>query len=683
MRKISILLSLLVLASMLLSACGSAATPVPTEAAATDAATGEPAATAAPAAEDTAPNPYIGSGQLDGNGVPPDFFSDVHIRKAFSYAFNWDTFAADVYNGEAVQSLELPLLGMPGYNPDEAHYYYDLAKSEEEFKLADLDHDGIAAGQETDGSDIWNLGFRLQIIYTQGNTVRQTISEILAAQIYKVNPLFLVDVLGLPFPAFLSAQRAGRVPIIVPGWQEDIHDPHNWYKPFINGTFGSRQHLPADLAAELRAMVNDGVAQAKAEDRAKIYDELNQIYYEQAIGLPMVTATSHNFEQRWVLGRIQNPLYAGINFYTLAKTADAPNPSTFTEASIADITDLDPALSYDTASAEVVQAVYETLIFFDGIETNKFVPQLADSYEVSADGLTYTFHIRSNVKFNSGNILTPSDVAYSFQRGLLQGGYVSPQQLIAEPLLGIGNEDISQLVDETGALADDREGMMAADPAALKAACEKVMSAVVADEAAATVTMKLAQPWGPFLPTLAGPWGSVIEQKWAVDNGAWDGSCDTWQNYYAATTEDDPINTIMNGTGPFKLDHRTPSQEIVLVRNEDYWGKPATLERVVIQVIPEFGTRYAMLQAGDADWVVVNPDQRPQVDNMVGEMMVFDMAANKYGEPVQVCSIDPSKLGLAKFVPCAAGETGKGMLRLYIGRPAIAQDVITYNFNMP
>jgi small subunit ribosomal protein S4 len=66
---------------------------------------------------------------LDGNGVPPDFFGDIHVRRGFAYAFDWDTFANDLYNGEAVQSIELPLVGMPGYNPDQAHYYFDLAKS--------------------------------------------------------------------------------------------------------------------------------------------------------------------------------------------------------------------------------------------------------------------------------------------------------------------------------------------------------------------------------------------------------------------------------------------------------------------------------------------------------------------------------------------------------------------------
>jgi peptide/nickel transport system substrate-binding protein len=228
MRKLIIGSSLLLIASMLLSACGSAATTAAPAPATVAPATSAPAAaTAAPATSAPATaaptqaavnNPYLGSGQLDGNGAPPDFFSDVHIRRGFAYAFDWDTYARDMYNTEAVQSLELPLLGMPGYDPKAPHFTFDVAKSAEEFKLADLDHDGIAAGDETDGTDVWNMGFRIQMLYNQGNTVRQTVAEILQDTIGQVNGKFIVNSIALPWPAYLGAQGAGLIPIMTYGW---------------------------------------------------------------------------------------------------------------------------------------------------------------------------------------------------------------------------------------------------------------------------------------------------------------------------------------------------------------------------------------------------------------------------------------------------------------------------------
>jgi peptide/nickel transport system substrate-binding protein len=287
------------------------------------------------------------------------------------------------------------------------------------------------------------------------------------------------------------------------------------------------------------------------------------------------------------------------------------------------------------------------------------------------------------VKFHNGDEMTPSDVAYSFQRGVLQGGTSSPQFLLTEPFFGVGVDDIAAVVDPEGSVYDDRALMQAFDPAALVAACEKAKAAIVADDAAGTVTMTLAQPWGPFLPTIAQTWGSVMDQKWVVENGGWDGSCDTWQNYYAMDPAEDPFTAITNGTGPFKLDHWTVGQEVVLVRNDEYWATPATLERVNLLNVPEWGTRFAMLQAGDADIVTVNLEDTPQADKLVGEFRVFDEAANAYAPAQPLCSIDETKLGVAKYIACAAGETGTGgQLRMLIGRPSIVKNVIIYNFTI-
>ncbi len=362
------------------------------------------------------------------------------------------------------------------------------------------------------------------------------------------------------------------------------------------------------------------------------------------------------------------------------KSADS---TTFVVATIGEPETLDPALAYETAGGEIIQNVYETLVFYDGEATDKFVPQLAESWEVSEDGKTYTFKMRSGVKFHDGADMTASDAAYSFQRGLLYGGYSGPQWLLAEPFFGIGVDDVSLLVDPEGAMADDSEALKAADPAALKAACEKVTGAIVADDAAGTVTMTLNQAWGPFIATIANGWGSILDKDWAVANGAWDGSCDTWQNFYAVPSENDPLTTVMNGTGAFKFDHWTQGEELVLARNDAYWRDPAKLERVVIKSIDEWGTRYAMLQAGDADQVAVPAESRSQVDEMVGEISAYDLAAGAYAEPQVVCAYDDGMQGVEKFTACAGGEAGTGEpIRLHIGRPSLASQDLFMTFNI-
>lgn len=675
MRKLYTLVGLIMVFSLILSAC--AQTPAAETAAPVTEGTEAPAATEEPVVE-VSLNPYLGSNLLDGNGVPPTFFDDVHIRKAFAYCFDWETMVNEIYMGEAVQAPVLALPGMPGYDQDAPYYTMDLDQCAAEFKLADVDMDGIPAGEDTD--DVWSVGFRIQMLYNTGNATRQTMSEILQTNLAAVNELFSVEVLGLPWPAYLSAQRAKRIPIMTAGWQEDIHDAHNWYQPYTVGAYGSRQSMPDDMKEEFRALLNEGVSLVDSAARHAVYQEFNQLYYDYVPGVPVVNATSHFYEQTWVHGRVANPLYPNIYYKDIYKDATAKNPDTFTYVTIAGGPDtFDPALAYDTASGEIIQNVYDTLVFYDGDKAAEFVPQLAESWTVSDDGTVYTFQIRSGVKFQEGGDLTPTDVAYSIQRGLLQGGYISPQLLLAEPFFGVGLDDITMIVDE-GASADSRESLLAVDPAVLKSACERVQSAIVADDAAGTVTMTLAQPWGPFLATLANSWGSIMDKEWVIENGGWDGTCDTWQNYYAMTSAEDPFSKIANGTGPFKLDYWTEGEEVSLVKNETYWGEAPALSRVLIKEVAEFGTRFSMLQAGDADAIVVPAAYRTQVDPFVGEIMVYDMDTTTFLEAQNVCSVDTNKLGLERFEIC--DTVSDQPLRVYYGQPGLYLDVILFNFDI-
>jgi len=683
MRKFYLFLAIVMVASMMLGACAPTAPvateppvvePVVEEPVVEEPVVEEPVVEEPVVEEPVALNPYLGSNKLDGNGAPQTFFDDIHVRRGFSYAFDWETVIGEIYQGEAVQSKVLSLVGMPGFDPEAPYYTLDLEKAAAEFMLADVDKDGIPAGEDPD--DIWEMGFRLQMGYNTGNSTRQIYAEIMQANLAEINEKFVVEVLGLPWPAYLAAQRAKKIPIMVAGWQEDIHDAHNWYQPYTTGTYGNRQNLPDDLKAQFKALLDSGVGEIDPEKRHVIYQEFNQLYYDQAVGIPVVLATSHGYEQRWLEGRVLNPIFSGDDYKTMYKTGGA-DPDTILQATIGDADTLDPALSYDTASGEIVQNVYETLVYYDGIATDKFVPQLAESWEVSEDGTVWTFKIREGVKFHEGGDLTASDVAFSFQRGMLQGGYSSPQWLLAEPFFGVGVDDITGIVDEF-ASADSRETLLTNPPETLVAACETVKSKIVADDEAMTVTMTLAQPWGPFTATIAQGWGSIMDMEWVVENGGWDGSCETWQNFYGMVSADNPFTPIANGTGAYKLDHWTPGEEIVLTKFDEYWGEPAITGRVVLKIVPEFGTRFAMLQAGEADFIDVGVEQRIQVDEFVGEIAIYNPETNAYDAPVPVCAIDTSKLGLERFEICDTENDRP--LRLYYGRPGLSQDVLIYNF---
>jgi len=379
---------------------------------------------------------------------------------------------------------------------------------------------------------------------------------------------------------------------------------------------------------------------------------------------------------RVVEGKTQTVVVTATPEPASPASTSAPRPDTYTDVTFGDIDTMDPNLAYDTASGGLIMNVMETLIWFNHEDATSFIPVLAtevpntENGGISADGMTYTFNIRQGVKFHNGNDLTPSDLAYSFQRGLLQSDPNGPQWLLLEPILGYTSGDVTEEI-AGGQYAGDPEALKAnATPEELAAVCEKVKAAVVADDEAGTLTFNLSQPWGPFLATLAQSWGAAIDQQWAVENGAWDGSCDTWVDHYAPGAENDELSTIINGTGPYKLESWTPGEGWVLTANENYWrsagdpmweggpsGAPA-IKRVVRRLVNEWGTRFAILQAGDAEAVTVPVANRPQVDEYVGEICDW-----RSGD-------------------CTPTDTPDAPLRKWGGLPSTSRTDIFLNFNV-
>jgi peptide/nickel transport system substrate-binding protein len=268
-------------------------------------------------------NPFAGSGELDGNGIPPDFFSDIHIRKAFNYCFDFQAMIDDALAGDGVQSQGPIPQGMMGYREgEEPLYYYDLAKCEEEFKLADVDHDGIPAGEDPD--DVWDTGFYFQMGYNTGNDTRLLSSEILKAGIEAVNPKFSIAVVGMPWPVLLNTRRAQKLPIYVGGWLEDFHDPHNWAHAFLHsqGAYGRVINMPPDKAVEFDELIVQGATLTDPEARRAVYEELQLKAQEEAVNIWMYQQLERYHYLPWIKGFYYNPAYNQPPYnwiYTLSK----------------------------------------------------------------------------------------------------------------------------------------------------------------------------------------------------------------------------------------------------------------------------------------------------------------------------------------------------------------------------
>jgi peptide/nickel transport system substrate-binding protein len=267
-----------------------------------------------------------------------------------------------------------------------------------------------------------------------------------------------------------------------------------------------------------------------------------------------------------------------------------------------DIESLDPAWVYDIASSEVILNIYEPLLSYElgnlVYDRFTFAPALATELTISPDGKTYSFKIRKGVKFHEGGDLSPDDVAYSLQRGLLQDREGGPQWTLLEPILGVSS--IDELAKEVGDVK----------------ACEMVKEAISVQ--GDNVVIKLKIPFAPMLNILASSWGAVLDKEWMIAQGDWDGKCDNWRKWHDPAAEKSTIFNKANGTGPYKLEKWIPGEEIHFVRNENYWRNTtaaaeyerwglAKVKNAVIKVVPEWGTRLAMFQAGAADIIIAVP----------------------------------------------------------------------------
>jgi len=222
---------------------------------------------------------------------------------------------------------------------------------------------------------------------------------------------------------------------------------------------------------------------------------------------------------------------------------------------------VDPAACYDTASGELLMHVYDTLVFFDGEHLDSYLPQLATSWSIVENvppildpdtGLTfkwtYYFKIRTGVQWHNsvfGN-LTPADVEYTSERGMVMEADDNPQWMFYEPLLNGAAADYIDGVELNLSLTSDIVFAGTAIDHAIESNGTHVWFNLVFDGA-----------YAPFLQILCQPWASILSQAWCNSLGRvnWDGNWGDhtgWVAYHrpAEPPLDNPTPAMM-GTGPF------------------------------------------------------------------------------------------------------------------------------------
>jgi peptide/nickel transport system substrate-binding protein len=211
----------------------------------------------------------------------------------------------------------------------------------------------------------------------------------------------------------------------------------------------------------------------------------------------------------------------------------------------------DPGRTIEVTGMMMEKVTYDTLVTFEAEDLKTPKPLLATAWKVGADGRTYTFSLRSGVKFASGNELTSADVKWSFDR-------------------------ILNLKANTIFLFDGVQEVLAPDPR--------------------TVVIRTKAPQPSIVPILSHPGLGILDSKLVMEKGG-----DAGPDAKSKDQAESYLNTRSAGTGPFVLTSYTPAQELVLVRNPNYWRGSAALERIVIRHVPEPVTQALQVVRGDLD----------------------------------------------------------------------------------
>ncbi|MGB3390323.1 MAG: ABC transporter substrate-binding protein [Pseudaminobacter sp.] len=263
------------------------------------------------------------------------------------------------------------------------------------------------------------------------------------------------------------------------------------------------------------------------------------------------------------------PLLAGAALSMLALAgspaiADTP-PDTLVQAwAIDDTITLDPAESFELSPAEFIGNAYDMLVRLDINDTTQVKPGIAESWEISEDGLTYTFKLKPGIKFASGNPVTAEDVAWSFERVVKLDK--SPAFILTQfGLTGDNVTEKAKAVDDT------------------------------------TFVFTVDKPYAPsfVLNCLTATVGAVLDKKLVLEHAEARTPSDDYK--YDTDFGYAWMKTNYAGSGPFKIRDWRANELVVLERNDNYYGEKPALTRVIYRHVKESATQRLMLEAGDVD----------------------------------------------------------------------------------
>jgi len=247
----------------------------------------------------------------------------------------------------------------------------------------------------------------------------------------------------------------------------------------------------------------------------------------------------------------------------------------------------DPVAVTSSEGGEAVQAVYQGLLTY-ALNSSQIVPLLAQSYNISSDGLTYTFQLRQNIVFSNGDPVNSYVFWYSIYRAAIMAQFGSYLVTVSLNTAGITASMLNQYTNAT-------------PPQSLIQIMQNTTNAIVTPDPY-TLVFHLAHPFAGFLATLTQPEHVAVDPVVvSAHGGVVTGQTNSWMT----------LNAV--GNGPFMVEQYQPNSQLSLARNPTYWGgvgdvQPTPkIDHLIIKYVPNGLTRVEDVQRGSAQMAYVDP----------------------------------------------------------------------------
>lgn len=224
---------------------------------------------------------------------------------------------------------------------------------------------------------------------------------------------------------------------------------------------------------------------------------------------------------------------------------------------------LDPGVTNNSFAQYVLINCFEGLVTYD--ETGSLVGGSAESWDISDDGLVYTFHLRDGLKWSDGTPLTAQDFLYSIQRVLTPA---------------TAAQYVSMVTGYVKNAQEFYDGTATAEDLGVKAIDDQ------------TLEITLIQPTSYFIDVLSMWVYDPVQQATVEANG------DSWTS--------SPETYVCNG--PFKVTGMSLNENVILEKNENYWdAENVTLEKLTFRYILDNSTALTAYESGEVDGIISVP----------------------------------------------------------------------------